>query len=133
MLNLIHSIKPLLRKALGLIYLFLIALLSLLPTSNFPDITYFSGEAKVIHFCMYAGLGFMACWSMNISNNRLKSYPLLLLFVVMWGILMEILQRIIANGRSLEYMDMLANFTGAIAGLLVYNYMVKINKVGLIR
>ena len=35
---------------------------------------------------MYAGLGFIACWSLNISNNRFKSYPLLLLFAFMWGV-----------------------------------------------
>ena len=122
------TIKPLLRKTLGIFYLTLIALLSLLPTSSFPDISYFSGEDKIIHFGMYAGLGFMACWSLNISSNRFKSYPLLLLFVFMWGVLMEILQRLMANGRSLEFMDMLANLGGAIVGLLAYIYMVKINK-----
>ena len=82
---------------------------------------------------MYAGLGFMACWSLNISNDRFKLYPLLLLFVFMWGVLMEILQRLMANGRSLEFMDMLANLGGAIVGLLAYNYMVNLNKAGLIR
>ena len=119
-----YPINPLLRKSLGIFYLTLIAFLSLLPTSNLPDIPYFSGEDKAIHFGMYAGLGFMACWSLNIRNNRLKSYPILLLFVFMWGVIMEILQRLIANGRSLEYLDMLANFAGAVAGLLAYNYII---------
>jgi len=128
-----HSVKPIFRKTFGLFYLILIALLSLLPASNLPNIPFFTGEDKVIHFGMYAGLGFIACWSLNISNNRFKSYPLLLLFVFMWGVVMEILQRLMAKGRSLEGMDMLANFAGAIVGLLAYNYMIKFNEAGLIR
>jgi len=51
----------------------------------------------------------------------------------MWGVVMELLQRLMVNGRSLEFMDMLANLGGAIIGLLTYNYMIKLNKAGLIR
>lgn len=40
--------------------------------------------------------------------------------------------RLMANGRSLEFMDMLANLGEAIVGLLAYNYMVKIHKEELI-
>lgn len=41
----------------------------------------------------------------------------------MWGVLMEILQRLMANGRSMEIRDMLANLAGAIAGLIFYRFL----------
>jgi VanZ family protein len=51
----------------------------------------------------------------------------------MWGVFMEILQRLMANGRSLEVLDMLANLGGAVAGLIVYQYMMWLTKGDLIR
>ena len=128
-----YSINPLSRKLFRIIYLNPIALLPLLPTSNLPEIPYFSGEDKIIHFGMYAGLGFIACWILNISSNRIKSNPLILLIIVMSGVVMEILQRLKAKGRSLAYMDMLANVGIAVAGLVTFNYMIKVNNAGFIR
>jgi VanZ family protein len=133
MIKHILTIKPWMRKVLAALYLVLIALLSLLPTSNLPDIPYFSGEDKWIHFCMYSGLGFMACWSLDINRKRAASYFLLLVGVVMWGVLMEIMQRLMSMGRSLEVSDMLANFGGAVAGLAIYMYLVRLSKGALIR
>lgn len=58
---------------------------------------------------------------------------MLLFGVFLWGVLMEIMQRIMANGRSLEFSDMLANLGGAVAGILVYIYLAKISKHLLIK
>lgn len=124
MLNFIFSLKPWVRITLGLLYLVLLVLLSLLPTSDLPDIPYFSGEDKYIHFCMYLGLGFLTCWSLDISDKRRPPPKLLLLTgVFMWGVLMEVLQRLMSNGRGMEYLDMLANLAGAVAGLALYKYL----------
>ena len=58
---------------------------------------------------------------------------MLLLGIFLWGVLMEIMQRIMANGRSLEFMDMLANLVGAAFGIFVYVYLAKISKHLLIK
>jgi len=101
----------------------LIILLSLLPTSNFPDIPFFSGEDKWIHFCMYLGLGFVACWSLDMRGKPMPSLYLLLAGVFAWGVLMEVLQRLMSNGRGMDVLDMLANLAGAVAGLIVYRFL----------
>ena len=129
MLNPLHTVKPWLRKILAVLYLILVVLLSLLPTSDFPDIPYFSGEDKGIHFCMYLGLGFMACWSLEMSRKGTASYVLLLFGVFLWGVVMEILQQLMSNGRSLEILDMVANLVGAIAGLFMYLYLMRMSRV----
>ena len=124
MIKFIFSIKPWLRYTLALLYLILIVLLSLLPTSDFPDVPFFSGEDKYIHICMYLGLGFLACWSLDFrGRHQLPSLLVLLAGVTMWGVLMEILQRIMSNGRGMEFMDMVANFAGASAGLIIYKIL----------
>jgi VanZ family protein len=123
MIRLIFSFKPWLRITLSTLYLILIVLLSLLPTSDFPDVPMFSGEDKWIHFCMYLGLGFVACWSLDRKGKTNPPLYILLAGVFMWGVLMEVLQRLMANGRGMEVLDMLANLAGAVAGLMIYKYM----------
>lgn len=48
---------------------------------------------------------------------------LLLTGVFLWGVLMEVLQRLMSNGRAMEITDMLANLAGAVAGLIVYRFL----------
>jgi len=125
MIRLLFSSKPWLRITLSLLYLIVIVLMSLLPSSNLPNIPYFSGEDKWIHFCMYAGLGFLTCWSLDTRGRRMPPLYVLLIGVFLWGVLMEILQRLMSNGRSMEILDMLANLAGAVAGLMVYRFLEK--------
>lgn len=128
MIRLLFSSKLWVRITLSLLYLIVLVLLSLLPSSNLPNIPYFSGEDKWIHFCMYAGLGFMTCWSLDTRGKRLPPVYVLVAGVFMWGVFMEILQRLMSNGRSLEITDMLANLAGAIAGLLCYRFLMRQQK-----
>jgi glycopeptide antibiotics resistance protein len=46
----------------------------------------------------------------------------------MYGVLMEILQRTMHNGRSFDFKDMIANLTGAILGLLIYKFLDKLRE-----
>ena len=46
----------------------------------------------------------------------------LLAGVFMYGVIMEILQRTMHNGREFDFKDMIANLTGTIIGLLIYRY-----------
>lgn len=123
MIRLLFSTKPWLRYTLSLIYLVIIVLLLLLPTSDLPDIPMFSGEDKWIHFCMYLGLGFVTSWSLDRQGKTMPPLYILLAGLFMWGILMEVLQRLMSNGRGMEILDMLANLAGAVAGLFLYKYM----------
>jgi VanZ family protein len=72
---------------------------------------------------MYLGLGFVACWSLDREGKRMPPLYLLLVGVFMWGVLMEVLQRLMSNGRSMEILDMAANLAGAVAGLFIYKYL----------
>lgn len=123
MIRLLFSTKPWLRYTLSLIYLVIIVLLLLLPTSDLPDIPMFSGEDKWIHFCMYLGLGFVTSWSLDRQGKTMPPLYILLAGLFMWGILMEVLQRLMSNGRGMEILDMLANLAGAVAGLFLYKYL----------
>ena len=72
---------------------------------------------------MYLGLGFAASWSLDRKGKPMPPIYLLLASLFLWGVLMEVMQRLMSNGRGMEILDMLANLAGAVAGLMVYRYM----------
>jgi VanZ family protein len=72
---------------------------------------------------MYLGLSFLASWDYGAGRRGIWFMYLLLTTVFMYGALMEILQRTMHNGRSFEFMDMVANLIGAIIGTLIYRYL----------
>jgi VanZ family protein len=126
MISFIFSFKIWLRKTLAALYLTIIAVLSLMPVQDLPHFTVFSFIDKMVHFSMYFGLAFLACWSLEISRDRMKPLYLMLAGVFMYGVLMEILQRTMHNGRNFDFKDMIANLTGAIVGILIYRYLDKL-------
>jgi VanZ family protein len=130
MISCLFSIKPWLRKTVGAVYLTVIALLSLWPANSLPQVSLFSGADKLVHICMYLGLSFLACWIYNIGHHRIWFIYSLLAAVFMYGVLMEILQRTMHNGRSFDFKDMIANLVGAILGTLVYRYLERKQREG---
>jgi VanZ family protein len=122
MISFIFSFKLWLRKSIAALYLAIVAVLSLMPSYDLPEITVFPQFDKVVHISMYLGLSFLALWSFEVHRDRMKPIYLLLTAVFLYGVLMEILQRTMHNGRSFDFRDMLANLTGAIIGIVIYRY-----------
>jgi len=123
MISYIHTLKPQVRKTIGVVYLLVIALLSLWPSNSLPQIPLFPGVDKLVHICMYLGLSFLACWIYDACNQRLWFICTLLTAVFMYGALMEVLQNTMHYGRSFDFKDLIANLTGAIIGALIYTYL----------
>ena len=105
----------------------IIAMLSLLPPNDFPEIPLFPGADKLIHSCMYLILCFLACWSMHAEVKRIW-YLLIILFSIGWGIMMEVLQLMMNMGRSFEFNDMIGNLIGTLIGSAIYILMAKYNR-----
>ncbi len=122
MISFLFSFKPWLRKSIGILYLLTVAVLSLMPSHDLPHFTKIKEIDKVIHVCMYLGLSFLASWNFDIIHKQMKYIFTLLAGVFMYGVLMEILQRTMHNGRNFDFRDMVANLTGAILGILIYRY-----------
>ena len=122
MISFIFSFQIWLRKTIAALYLATIAALSLMPARDLPHFTVFSAIDKVVHISMYLGLSFLACWSYEINRERMKPIYVLLVGVFMYGVLMEILQRTMHNGRNFDFKDMVANLTGAIVGIIIYRF-----------
>jgi VanZ family protein len=94
-----------------------------MPSHDLPHFTRIKEIDKVIHLCMYLGLSLLASWNYDISHKRMKFMYLLLAGVFMYGVIMEILQRTMHNGRDFEFKDMIANLTGTVIGLMIYRFI----------
>ena len=77
----------------------------------------FAGVDKLAHLVFYAVFSFL--WSMSFRENK-EHKKFVLFFSVSFGILMEICQFYLFNGRSFELYDILANIIGSFAGVILF-------------
>jgi VanZ family protein len=109
------------KKILFFGYLVLITLLSLWPSDSLLDIKLFSYSDKLIHAGMYAGFTFLMFWAWPEDLSGPKQM-LPLLIVIIWGFLMELLQRYSHLGRSFDLADVLANSLGFLPGWIGWKW-----------
>lgn len=112
-----------LRLILSIAWLIFIAVAMLTPGDKFPDANYFNFQDKVIHFICFGFLSFLWC---GVSiNSKISPKPRqrilinYLIFGILAGIILEILQRFVPF-RTFDYMDMIVNEIGGLAGLVAY-------------
>jgi VanZ family protein len=98
-----------------------------MPAADVPEIALFDGVDKLVHFCMYLGFTWLLCWSLHSEYKAYIKYVVIVL-TIGWGILMEVFQLIMQFGRAFEWMDVLANSFGVLAGILIYNLMISNKK-----
>lgn len=119
MINFIFSIPRWMRVVLSLLYLAIVAKLSLMAPEEIPDIELFPGFDKVAHGCMYFGLTILSCWTFHAEERRIWIFYIVL-FAIGWGLLMEFSQLEMHAGRAFEWKDELSNASGALLGAFVY-------------
>ena len=96
-------------RAAFVIGLMAVAWTSLLPPDDLPST--FGLSDKVLHLVGYATLGVLAALS------RLR-WPVALVVVIGWGLALEMIQGALGY-RSFEWLDVVADGLGALAGVLV--------------
>ena len=122
MIKFLFSSPRWLRVLLSLLYLGIVAGLSLMPSDDVPDVQLFAGFDKLVHACMYFGLTILACWTFHAEEKRIKIFYLVL-FSVAWGFMMELSQLEMKIGRAFEWTDELSNSIGALLGAIVYAWI----------
>lgn len=110
----------------------IILILSTYPGNKIPAPPFFQVD-KVVHVLMYAPLSIFLTIAFfrqyNNENTRLKVSTLIVLFCVFFGGIMEILQHYILINRSGNIYDFTANTIGAIIGMLLFPFIVKIQPI----
>lgn len=104
---------------------------SVTSNSNFNKVSIFhiQNMDKLIHFMMYFILSISFLSSLH-RNTRLGKYEKILItsvFVISYGMLLEVFQYYFTSDRSAEFLDFIANTSGCFFGILSFPIMDKFN------
>jgi len=108
---------------LAILWTFITIWLSLISarTASSFKVWDFIGFDKLAHLGFYAIFCFL--WSMGLrQNSNLKNIPIF--FSISFGVLMEICQFYLSNGRSFELYDILANIIGSFLGVILFKKII---------
>ena len=84
---------------------------------------------KIIHFSLYLllSISFQSSLLRNFNMPKLERIIITFIFVISYGILMEVFQYYFTNDRSAEFLDTLANTIGCIIGVIVMPILIRLN------
>ena len=101
----------------------LILILSIISVPEMPKIEVKAGD-KIGHFLAYAALSFVVLFEVARKFRWSKEYRRWLihsiLFCILYGVTMEVLQASSLFNRHFDYFDMIANAIGVITGSTLF-------------
>jgi len=123
-------IKLLKKNILSIITALIILYLSLAPADTFDKVNVFNfpNIDKVVHLCMYFGLTIVLLYENRMTVKGLRSFVLLAIFPLAYGILMEFLQSWLTTTRHAEFFDAVFDFIGIIIALIVWKIFQSFSK-----
>ncbi len=106
------------RRAAAFVYGACITWLLLAPAATFEDIgALFPGQDKVVHLVIFAGFSGLIRWCLPRWWSGGKRGAILIALLLAYGAGIEILQpQVPGAGRSFEWLDLLLDGAGVIAG-----------------
>lgn len=104
-----------------------ILILSLLPQDKLPK-PLFSFEDLVVHITMYAGLAWCISLSIfdKIQSQYKKKFLLIPIYIGLFGLMIEVLQKTLPINRFFSWLDAICNFLGA---CIFYFLFLRIKKI----
>lgn len=108
------------------VYWIILFIATSLPTEYIPSV---GVSDKFNHFFAYMGLSVLLYFSFNLQNKFeiMNKYPAALTVIIaaIYGAFDELHQMLIP-GRSAELLDWVADFVGAVAGVLIARFLYRI-------
>ena len=112
----------------GVIWTIMIFILLIMPGSDIPsndffELIYFD---KWVHIGLFGGLTFLTAYPF-IKAGRLTKELLIKIGIsfIMYGILIEFIQKYFASDRSFDITDMIADAVGCLAGCIASNWVMR--------
>lgn len=117
------------KKLFPFIWYGLIIYGSLSPSKNLPHLQLFPHFDKVVHFGIYFILTVLIIPVFITKLKYLRSYILAFVISIFSGVLFEILQAFLSQGRTASIDDAIANTLGSVGGILFYQLFLKEKKL----
>lgn len=110
----------------SLIWLITIAILSGYPGNKIPDVPFINFD-KLVHVGIYMILSVIICFAYIPSSKKPINVKIVIVcFGIFYGGFMEFLQEYIFINRSGNWYDFFANAIGAILGVVLFPFVVKL-------
>ncbi|MGV8136176.1 MAG: VanZ family protein [Mangrovibacterium sp.] len=110
-------------KVLTFVWLFLITLLCIIPQEELPDAGGIPNFDKFVHFVLYF---VMAVLSLFVFSGYKPSHKIIIVTLIfIFSFFIEVMQGIMPFGRTFSFTDLLANLSGILTGLLLFQKKLK--------
>jgi len=113
---------------LSLAWAILILVLSFLPGRNLPNVQIVALD-KLVHFIFYLLLFVftMYGWRRQLQITLLRKVPIALVWLacILFGIAIEVCQEVFTADRHFDWLDIMANSMGALAGGMAWYYLLQ--------
>ena len=115
------------RRIAAITWTIVLIVATLLPKEVVSQNTFFNIPHfdKVYHFCSYALLIFLWAASLIEKTEKIRAARIAFYGSILMGVLLEVLQWQLNVGRHFEILDIIANISGSIAGLIVFYKLFK--------
>lgn len=118
-----QRIKNLLKDNFFIIAIFITLFIAYLSFIKVPKVDVnVANSDKLGHSFAYFTLSL--CWLLTFFRRPKKKYLIVILCVV-YGIIIEVFQKILTNHRTGDFLDVLANTIGVLLGLVLFNQIIK--------
>ncbi len=110
-----------------ILWVIVIFFLSTLQIPNVPSVPLFNipNFDKFVHFTLYSIL--LTAWSVDYFKCTLKfnkrRFLIIILSSISYGLIMEIIQKVVVQNRSGDIFDALANTIGVLVAFLLFRYI----------
>lgn len=113
---------------LSLAWAILILVLSFLPGRDLPNVQILALD-KLVHFIFYLLLFVftMYGWRRQLQITLLRKVPIALVWLacILFGIAIEVCQEVFTADRHFDWLDIMANSMGALAGGMAWYYLLQ--------
>lgn len=110
-------------KALTFVWFFVIIFLCIVPQDELPEAGGIPHFDKFVHFMLYFILSILSLFV--FSSGKMSTKILILAGIFLFSFLIEVTQGIMPYGRTFSATDLLANLSGILAGLLLFQKKIK--------
>ncbi len=115
----------------GIAWFFVVSILVFLPGSDMPEVRWLNIPHfdKIVHAGLFGGLVFLFClpfFKSDLSLKKKRNYFMLIAFLaIVYGILVEFIQKYYIPGRSFDLLDWMADSIGVFITFFVATYWSK--------
>lgn len=112
----------------GIAWFFVVSILVFLPGNDMPKVRWLNIPHfdKIVHAGLFGGMVFLFClpfFKSDLSLKKKRNYFMLIAFLaIVYGIVVEFIQKYYIPGRSFDLLDWMADSIGVVIAFFVATY-----------